>query len=109
MSVSEQPVCVDDHEHEDYINNHHGCVNLLPAVDSQWDSAMYLLCSSQKLSLTHAAATDLCDSTQTFVECIASKIQERVFKALENNQIVDTPLLSDHITHACRVDGIFMV
>ena len=71
------------------------------------NSALFLLKTSNSLSLTHSGVDELCKSTQLFVESVASKIKDQVFQALETNNVQVSSLLHDQISFACDVDDLF--
>ena len=69
--------------------------------------ALFLLKTSNSLSLTHSGVDELCQFTQSFVESVASKIKDHVFQALETNNVQVSSLLHDQISSACDVDDLF--
>jgi hypothetical protein len=81
---------------------------VLPSeLSNKSQSALFLLKASHSLSLTHSGVDELCQSTQSFVESVASNIKHQVFLALQSKNVELTPDVQSHIATACNVDDLF--
>lgn len=76
-------------------------------VDPKFDQAMYLLQTTHSLSLNYSNIQDLCDSTQSLLEKVLSKVQNKVFLALEDGNITCDRTLRNEIEQACTVTDVF--
>ncbi len=76
-------------------------------VDPNWDSALFLLRTTEEHALTHAGVGSLCDSAQWLIDSVSGKIAQKVEASLD---ALETPLdttVRHSILSACQPGQIF--